>query len=195
MKSDDFDDNKQLKFYIFLIFLIIFFLDSKQVQTGFHSTMPFFGKDYLQFLEHKQRNHNEQGKQLDRFSNTEIHTYPPANERAIGHLWNQEPSFGRLFSPFAFNPIYNSPYASSLFQPTRPAVDSFLFSCGGLKTGFYADIYNSCKYFHLCHQPNLKFDLLNRLAITTYACPDETFFNQKRLSKYLRVRLVHKKFS
>lgn len=61
-------------------------------------------------------------------------------------------------------------------------VQSFLFTCDGLSAGFYSD-YNDCRYFHLCHQANPRFiNPLNQLAITTYVCPESTYFNQRRLA-------------
>lgn len=84
---------------------------------------------------------------------------------------NQPPSFGS--HPSAFG----SPH--SFYGQFH----GFLFTCDGLQAGFYSDVYNECRYFHLCHQPNLKlFNPLNQLAITTYACPELTYFNQRRLA-------------
>ena len=142
-----------------------------------------FSKEFLQSLEQK----HLKSQNLDQNKNYQDST------NALYSLLNSYSTIGHpaaTFNPFGQNfnhPIYNSPYAS-LFHQLKPIMDSyydqstgFLFTCDGLKTGFYSDIYNNCKYFHLCHQsPNFKFNPSNRLAITTYSCPESTFFNQKK---------------
>lgn len=125
--------------------------------------MPF--NDYSQFF-----NFNNQQSSDNKNVSKNIH---------FNHL-NQYSSHPNL------NP-YNPSYVDLFNHFTRPfdsfhRFQGFLFSCDGLKPGFYSDVYNDCRYFHLCHEPNIRFNYLKQLAITTYACPESTYFNQKTIS-------------
>lgn len=141
----------------------------------------------LQFLsEQKKHNDYQLRKQLDQNRN-DLNQQSSSLDSGSS-VWNQFMNqFNQLTHSFNY-PNYNSPFAFTN-QQNRPMVDpfygqfhGFLFTCDGLKPGFYSDVYNSCRYFHLCHQPNLKFNPLNQLAVTTYACPHSMFFNQKKLA-------------
>ncbi|KAG7157379.1 U-scoloptoxin(01)-Cw1a-like [Homarus americanus] len=55
------------------------------------------------------------------------------------------------------------------------------FSCEGREYGYYADVENDCKAYHIC-QPFLNdVDQLMELAHFTFMCGQDTIFNQEQL--------------
>lgn len=55
------------------------------------------------------------------------------------------------------------------------------FSCEGLKYGYYADMANACKVFHVC-QPITLADGTEQIQHWSFLCGNQTVFNQFSLT-------------
>lgn len=55
------------------------------------------------------------------------------------------------------------------------------FSCEGLKYGYYADVDNDCKLYHLCHPQELPGGRVH-MGHYTFLCSNTTVFNQLTMS-------------
>ncbi|XP_076314312.1 uncharacterized protein LOC143226788 [Tachypleus tridentatus] len=51
------------------------------------------------------------------------------------------------------------------------------FSCAGLHSGYYADVDNNCKIFHICH-PQTIADGTLKVEHWSFLCGNQTIFNQ-----------------
>ncbi|RWS14932.1 uncharacterized protein B4U79_14227, partial [Dinothrombium tinctorium] len=51
------------------------------------------------------------------------------------------------------------------------------FTCEGLKGGYYADIDNACRVFHICN-PQTLADGTNTIEQYSFFCGNQTVFNQ-----------------
>lgn len=151
----------------------------KQIQTGINTTplqkaLSLTGRTASRGVKHFASNKYAQKQNFQTLLNylNELNQNLAISQQLLTQTrLNPPPSFGS--HPSAFG----SPH--SFYGQFH----GFLFTCDGLQAGFYSDVYNECRYFHLCHQPSLKFfNPLNQLAITTYACPELTYFNQRRLA-------------
>ncbi|CAG0900027.1 unnamed protein product, partial [Darwinula stevensoni] len=56
------------------------------------------------------------------------------------------------------------------------------FSCAGRIYGYYADVDNDCKLFHVCHPILDERNQLLETAHYTFACPNQTAFSQDSLT-------------
>ncbi|KAK8718600.1 hypothetical protein OTU49_014614, partial [Cherax quadricarinatus] len=54
------------------------------------------------------------------------------------------------------------------------------FSCDGLKYGYYADLANGCRVFHVCY-PYLDSEQFLRTRMWSFICGQDTVFNQVAL--------------
>ncbi|XP_076323367.1 uncharacterized protein LOC143232155 [Tachypleus tridentatus] len=55
------------------------------------------------------------------------------------------------------------------------------FKCDNQNNGYYADVANDCRVFHICHT-NLKSDGTSETLQWSFACGNQTVFNQRTLT-------------